>query len=415
MAKDPGSVEIGSITLPGIGDVSRYLISCTITESIDSPGVVCNLDLQQQQELMGGSTGGNAKIRFNSESGPARTYNLALNGFGGGSDSPNQKTKSISVELISEDMLKNQANPNYQKAHTNTKVSDMIKSTLQNGLKTKCPVNVSDTIGMRGTDNMTYCQTQRSPIEHVHRLANHNAVGSKKDDTFMAWCAIGSSGREEWNVKPLSELTKQGPTASFKNTTMTERGTTLGGGGPSQILEVMRNGAENRFSRAAGGFHQQPTKFDQHAVSGDRARNPVGDGLESKVAGNMSPNKAGTPFGASAGKASTLNIIWEDKRESGDNLGYAADTGAAREAGRNDLGQASVTVKVPGNSGISVGSVVELDLRGSNETGPAKDSHQSGKFLVTGVTHYIGPVTDNPRYVTYITGSNVTAAGKKFA
>lgn len=413
MSKDPGSVEIGSITLPGVGDVSQYLISCTITESIDSPGVICNLDLQQQAEIMGGSTGGIAKIRFNSESGKPRTYELAYNGFGQGSDSPNQRTKGISVELISEDMLKNQSN--YQKAHTNTKVSDMIESTLKNGLKTNKKINKDDTCGLRGTDNMSFCQPQQSPIEHVYQLANRNAVGKNKDDTFMTWCAIGSSGKEEWNIKTLRGLTGQGPIASFKNTTMTERGATLGGGDPNTILEVMRGRAEDRFCRAFGGYYKQPTNFDQQAVSGDRARNKTGNALRPVIQKMGSRQRPDTPFGVPEGKARTDDIQWTDKRRDGDNLGYEADTAAAREAGRNNLGQASVTVKVPGNSNIIVGSMIDLDLRGSNETGPAKDSHQSGKHLVTGVTHYIGPVTDNPRYVTYITASNMTTAGKKFA
>lgn len=412
--RDPGSVEISSISLPGVGDVSNFLVSCTITESIDSPGVICRLDVNQQQGLQGSIQGGDAKIRFSSVDGKPRTYNLAFNNFSSGTDSPNQKNKTQTIELVSNDMIKNYTNSNYQKAHKNTKVSDMIQTTLKNGLKTDKKINVSDTIGMRGTDNMTYVQTQRTPIEHVHRLSQYNAVGKNKDDSFMSWLAIGDSGKEEWNIKTLSELTKQGPVATYRNDTITERNKGLGGGDQFTIIEVMRGAGTQTMSRAAGGHYEQPTKFNMTSVSGDRARNPIGDGMESKVA-KMGPNSPGRSFGQSDGKAATRRISWEDSRESGKNLGNVPDTSASRRSGVDNLNQGAVTVKVPGNSNISVGQMIQLDLRESNESGQNLDTDQSGKHLVTGVTHYIGPVTDNPRYVTYITCSNITGAKKKFA
>ena len=411
---DPGSVEISGISLPGAGDVTKFLVSCTVTESIDSPGVICRLDLNQQQGLQGSITGGDAKIRFSSVDGKPRTYNLAFNSFSSGTDSPNQKNKNQTVELVSNDMIKNYTISNYQKAHKNTKVSDIITSTLKNGLKTDKKINVSDTIGMRGTDNMTYVQTQRTPIEHINKLSKFNAVGKNKDDSFVSWVGVGDSGKEEWNVKTLSELTKQGTVASYRNDTVLERNTTLGGGDQFTILQVMRGSGTQTMARAAGGHHEQPTKFNMTGMSGDRARNPIGDGMES-IAAKMGPNSPGRSYGQAPGKAATRRISWEDSRESGNNLGNVPDTSAARKSGVDNLNQGAVTVKVPGNSNINVGQMIQLDLRESNESGMNLDTDQSGKHLVVGVTHYIGPHTDNPRYVTYITCSNISGAGKKMA
>lgn len=408
---NPGDVDISDLTLEGKNYLQNF-VSLMIQEHIMSPMVKGSIEINQSEGAQAAFDGSqDSTITFRTPEGEKRRYSLRTNSINNVTGDAAQRSRNFIVDLVSKHALINNATPNFQKSFKNQQISEIIGSILEEGLGLEIPFNISETRGLQGSDYQPMILTQKTPLQHIDDL-RRMAISSQNYDGFMLFSGIGQSGREELNFKSIFEMIKGSSVANITNMSNFEM---------NDSLKSMMNNAieiwlpEQTDALAKGStFSSGTTMFDMNTMTASVPELAVGS--ERQQLGSQTSMNPGQTSGfineAFNGMPGTGNLILEDTRrpESG-----RAETAPYTEALMADIMQNSLTVKIPGNSNLKVGDIIDFDFRENTENFLNKDTKFYGKNLIAGLTHYIGPISDRPRYVTYLDLVNIQTYNGKIA
>lgn len=402
----PGDVELSDMTLEGT-DFYESFTSFHFQEHLFTPYVRGNVRVVQQQgaqNLFDGTK--DSSITFNTPEGEKRKYSLMrTDKIGNIQTDENQRTRWFDVGMLSKHVLVNNATPNYQKSVKNKQISSVVESIFKEGLGLEIPMNIDSTRGLAGSDNSPLILTQRSPLMHLDEL-RRLAVSSTQDyDGFLMFSGIGDSGGEEMNFKSIYDILNKDPVFELTNMVNFEVGQTLGGMTMGNAMEIW---LPTQTSGAAKGssFSQGTTKFDVNTLTASYPKYKYGADRQ-EYGSKTSLNKGKTSGFVNEphnGMQGTYNVIAEDSRGPDS---YRPETAAYTQSLFDDMVQNALTVKIPGNSNLKVGSIVDFQFRENTENFLNKDTQFYGKNMIIGMTHYVGPLSDRPRYVTYLDLVNV--------
>lgn len=408
---NPGDIDLSDITLEGI-DYSQNFVSMIVQEHIFAPFIKASIQLNQQQgaqALFDGSQ--DSSITFATPEGGKRRYTLRTDTVRDVQGDASQRSRNFTVDLVSKHALINNSTPNYQKSFKNQEISGIIESIFKEGLGLEIPLNVSQTRGLQGSDLQPMILTQKSPLMHIADLMR-SAISSNNYDGFLAFSGIGGSGGEEMNFKSIFELIKGSSVASISNMTNFEIN--------SSFQTMMNNAIEiwlpEQTSALAKGaaFSNGTTKFDMNKMIAEIPELVMG--IARQALGSQTSLNPGMISGfineAFNGMPGTSNIIMEDSRrpDSG-----RAETAPYTEALFSDIMQNALTIKIPGNSNLKIGDIIDFDFRENTDNFLNKDTKFYGKNLIAGITNYIGPMSDRPRYVTYLDLVNIQTYNGKIS
>jgi hypothetical protein len=409
----PGDIELSEMTLEG-EDFFQNFVGFSFQEHLFAPYVKGSVRVAQQQGAQEIFTGEkDSSIVFNTPNGEKRKYSLMrTNNIGNIKTDENQRTRWFDVEILSKHALINNATPNYQKSIKNKQISSVIESIAKEGLGLEIPFNIDKTKGLQGSDNQPLILTQRSPLKHLDEL-RRLAVSNDDYDGFLLFSGIGDSGGEELNFKSIHELLKKDPVVTLTNLTNFEIGSSMGGMTMENAIEVWMPQQTDAMAKGAS-FSQGTTKFDINTTKVSYPKYKYG--ADRQQYGSKTSTNPGKTSGfvnePHNGLPGTYNVIVEDSRSPDT---YRPETAAYTEALFQDMAQNFLTVKIPGNSNLKVGQIVDFDMREDTENNLNKDTKFSGKNLIIGMTHYVGPVSDRPRYVTYLDLVNVQTTNGKIS
>lgn len=387
-------------------DVRDYFVSAVVQEHLLSPFVRAKVEVNQYEGMQGSLTGEKKSgITFSTPEGKKRRYSeLAVNNVGNYRSDQAQRSRNFVAEMLSSHALGNNATPNYQKSFRNIQISDMVSSVLKDGLNVKIPVNIDPTKGLQGSDYQPIILTQKSPLMHIEDL-RRMAVSDKNYDGFMMFSGIGGSGGEEIFFKNVYDMLKGSPVSTITNMTNFEINSDL-------QAETMHNAIEVFVQTPLGAMEKGPsfgvgtTKYDvQKGVatvpSLDFGRDRQRTGSSTSLnPGNVS-YFVNDPVNGMPG---TSSMVLEDSRRPDTTR---AETAPYTDSLFSDMKQNFLTVKLPGNSNYRLGDIVNFEFRENTDNFLNKDTQFYGKNMVIGMTHYIGPLSDRPRYVTYLDLVNI--------
>ena len=405
-----GEVFIDKAIIGGI-DIRNNLVHASFDESLFVPGIRGVLRIVQAQgmeSLLGPNIGSApALVSFKSENGPKRRYEMTVSTTSG-EPVVNQKTRQITIELVSDHLLRSKGT-NYQKSYhaQPTQISNMVQAIVSDaavGLGFKGPVNVGKTVGL---SNMLI--ESQSPLEAIDLLRNY-AVSSTQGDAYTVFSAIGASGIEEFFFKPFSELLQ-----GMSNVVITEKDFLEINHSLDPMGELFRNVIDFKTENTSDSANKgeavyQANYFDM--LTGKYIINPLMD-LLSQQSKNPSANPGKTrnqnPDGLLSSKKGSSNRTFLKRNDQADN-----QLDKTYGGGRSVLGadtSSTTHARIPGDSSINVGMCVNYQKRENTQTIPSKDGMNSGKQLVAGVSHEIGPPNETPRYTTLVSMMNISPGG----
>lgn len=409
MANNAGDFELGDLQIEG-HDFSTNFVSMLFQEHLFSPFMRTHVRVNQYQGAQMYLDGTKeSTISFNTPTMPKRKYVMATDGIMDVKTDDNQRSRTFTVHLVSKHAIVNNSTPNYQKSFKNRAISDVIGSILKDGLGVSIPVNIDKTKGLQGSDNQPIILTQKSPLKHIDDL-RRMAVSDQNYDGFLMFAGIGKSGGEELNFKSIYDMLQGSVVATLTHKTNFEMNQSLGMSMMNNVIEMWYPKQTSAMAKTAS-FSRGTTRYDINKAVGDAPRLQAGKARQqfgshvSTNPGNVS-GFVNDPYNKMPG---TGNVILEDSRRPDSNRAMNAPY---TEALFSDMMQNALTVKIPGHSGLHLGDIVDFDMRENTENFSNKDTKFSGKNMIAGISHYIGPAGDSPRYVTYLDLVNVQTANK---
>jgi hypothetical protein len=409
---NPGELSLHALKVEG-RDMKDYFTSMLFQEHLFSPFVRGAVSINQYEGAQFYFDGSKpSDMSFSTPEGDKRTYKLLTNGVGSIHHDENQRSRTFTIDFVSKHAILSNSTPNYQKSFKNMQVSDMIKSVLKDGLGMDIKMNIDATRGLQGSDYQPIILTQKSPLRHIDDL-RRMAVSSNDYDGFLAYSGIGDSGNEEFFFKSIYDLIKGSSVAKITNLTNFEMNSSLNTTMMNNVMEMWYPKQTSQMQKTAS-FTRGTTMFDMNKARADIPRTQGGTARQ-KFGSNVSLNPgnlSGFVTDPHNGMPGTGNVILEDSRRPNT---HRPETAAYTEALFADMTQNYLTVKIPGNSNLRVGQIVDFDMRENTDDFANKDTKFSGKNLITGISHYIGPVSDVPRYVTYLDLVNIQTANKGVA
>ena len=402
----PGDLEIADFKLEG-NDYREDFVSFYFQENLFAPYVKGRVRLVGQegfQSKFDGTKG--SSITFSTPNSQKRKYStLMTKSIGNLMTDESQRTRWMDMEFVSKHLITNNATPNYQKSVKNKQISSIVKTVFQEGLGLEIPLNVDDTRGLQGSDHQPVILTQRSPLMHLDAL-RQAAVSLKSDyDGFLLFSGIGESGGEEMNFKSVWSLLNSDPVFDLTNYSNHEMRSSLTGITMNNVIESWIPTQTDAMAKMSS-FSSGVTKLDINTMQASYPKYEYGASRQqygSKT--SLNPGKtSGFVAEPYNGLPGTKNVITEDSRNYDS---YIPETVAYTESLFRDMMQSSITVKVPGNSNLRVGQVINYDMRENTDNVENKDTKFYGKHLIVGMTHYVGPMSDRPRYVTYLDLANI--------
>lgn len=405
-----GEVFIDKAIIAGV-NVKNIMSHFSVDESIFVPGmrgVVEIIQAQGVESFMGSNIGSAPAIfSFKSENGPKREYKMTVSTTSG-EPLVNQKTRKITIELVSDHLLRSKGT-NYQKSYhaQPTQISNMVQAIASDatvGLGFKGPINIAKTVGL---SNMLI--ESQSPIEAIDLLRNY-AASSTQGDAFTVFSAIGASGVEEFFFKPMSELLQ-----NMSNVIITEKDFIEINHSLDPMGELFRNVIDYKTEGTSDSANKgeavyQANFFDM--LTGKYIINPL-KSLVDQQKGNPSANpgksRNSNPGGLLSSSKGSSNRTFLKRNDQADN-----QLDKTYGGGRSVLGadtSSTTHVRIPGDSSINVGQCVYYQKRENTQTIPSRDGMNAGKQLVAGVSHEIGEPNETPRYTTLVSMMNISPGG----
>ena len=403
----PGDVEIGSLELEG-KDFSQNFTRIITKEHLMSPFMKTKVDISQYTGEMSSFDGTQeSSIVFNTPDGMKRRYSKMLtDGIYDVSIDQGQRSRNFTSEFRSKHALINGVTPNYQKSFKNKQISGVVEGILKEGLGLEIPFNIDKTKGLHGSDDQPIILTQKSPLAHLDDLRRF-AISENNYDGFLLFSGIGGDGGEEMNFKSIYEMIKKDPVLELTNFSTYEMNSELDSPLMNNVIELfMASGPNNQSTFKKAAFSKNSTRYDINKASFDvpgleagKARQKLGSDTSlnpGQVSGFVNDPHNGMP--------GTYNVLLEDSRRPDS---HRAETAPYTESLFADMMSNFFTAKIPGNSNLKLGDIIEYAGRENTENFLNKDTQVYGKHIITGITHYVGPITDRPRYVTYLDLVNI--------
>lgn len=403
----PGDVEIGSVELEG-KDFSQNFTSLMTKEHIFAPFVKTFVNISQYTGEMSSFAGSaESSVVFNTPDGMKRRYSkLLTDGIYNVKIDGGQRSRGFTSELRSKHALINSATPNYQKSFKNKQISGVVEGIMKEGLGLEIPFNVDQTKGLHGSDDQPIILTQKSPLAHLDDLRRF-AVSDTNYDGFLLFSGIGESGGEEMNFKSIYDMLKKDPVVELTNLSNYEINSDLDSPLMNNVIEAfMASGPNQQSTFKKGAFSKNSSRYDVNKASFDVPKLEAGQkrqqlGSDTSLNPGQVSGFVNDPYNGMPG---TYNVLLEDSRRPDS---HRAETAPYTEALFTDMMTGFFTVKIPGNSNLKIGDIVDYNGRENTDNFLNKDTQVYGKHIITGITHYVGPITDRPRYVTYLDLVNI--------
>jgi len=403
----PGDVEISSLVLEG-RDFAENFTKIVTKEHIFAPFVKTLVDVSQYTGEMGNFDGTReSSVVFKTPDGLKRRYEkLLTNGLYDVAIDAAERARNFTTQFVSKHALINSATPNFQKAFKNKQISGVIEGILKDGLGVDLPINIDKTKGLHGSDDQPIILTQKSPLRHIDDL-RRMAISDQNYDGFLLFSGIGSSGGEELNFKSIYDMLKKDVVAEITNLSNYEVNSDLGAPIMHNVIEMfMAAGPNQQGSFKKGAFSKNATRYDVNKAAFDvpklvagKARQMLGS------ATSLNPGQVSgfvnNPFNSMPG---TYNVLLEDSRRPDS---HRAETAPYTEALFADMMTSFFTIKIPGDTNLKIGDIIHYSGRENTDNFLNKDTQVYGKHIITGITNYIGPISDRPRFVTYLDLVNI--------
>jgi hypothetical protein len=394
----PGDIEVEKLSVSssrGSLDLSKAFVSCSIYESIFTPGIVGDISVLDADDQVGQLkiTGDeNVEFSFKVPGGETANYKFALHTLEDGKMTGSQKSKVYVLKVVSEEALHSKTNF-VQKSYKKT-ISDMVHDIFTTYMKSQKTIDTEDTQGVQDI-----VISHKNPYEAIDMVRKRATSADNKSSAFVFF-ETRKGGNQHFIFSTIEKLFKESPVKTFKQSDTVNSDSNnqtdnniIAYKVPKQLssTERIEHGGKRRVSTFDFRTHEYKTadkKTDPSAAKSGGSGSYDSAAFKSKYhEGAKIPPQAMIPVDTS--QRAVTNI---------------ADKSADQQAYLAQLMQNAMHIRVPGDTKLKAGDVVKADIpKKVSTTGDnGNDTQLSGNFLISRIHHEVQEAGIKPRYTCCI-------------
>jgi hypothetical protein len=380
----------------GTFDITRSFVSASIYESVFTPGIVCDINVLDTQDIIGKiKLLGDEIVEFSFKSANLKEVNLslALHELSDQQQLSSQRAKTYVIKCVSEEAM--YAQTNYVQKSYNGLCSDMIKDICSSYLFSKKRLEIEPTRG-----NQDILIPNKSPYDAMRMIKSRSV--SAGDNRSSSYLFFETRDKEEQILRfcTLESLFSTAPVKSFKqsgainiNSLSNEQdNNVLSFKIPQQFssIDKISPGGTTRittFNFTTWEFDSKDVKTSDKDYKDGGSGSSVSTTFKNRYLNARIPPQAFVPVDVSQ-RAAT----------------YIAEATSDFQSYLGQILQNALKIRVPGDTQLTAGVTIDCTLpnRAATTGEMQEDPLMSGKFLITRIHHKIGMVQERPRYTCII-------------
>lgn len=396
----PGDVEVVSLTISsdrGTIDLASSFNGASIYESIFTPGMVCDIQVIDMNDLLGQVTlVGDETVVFEIYvMGSERAqYRFALHELSELENVGSQKGKSYTLKCVSEEAM--YAKTNFVQKSYNLLCSEIVKDIHTNYLKSRKPLELLET-----KSPQKIVIPNKNPYEAIN-MVKKRSVSADQVSSFYVYFENRRNEEQTFNFVTIDRLFTSDPVKNFQMSDAIN--TTIYARGDDNILAFKIPNQFSSTDRIAYGGPRRIVTFNFTTWEFEARNVDTTDSAFTGVGGpgTMNSNSFRNKyFTSDLPPQSMIPVDISQRPET-----FIPEATPDTQAFIGLLMQNSLKLRVIGDTVLTAGITINCELPNRNSfTGQtAEDPLISGKVLITRIHHKIGLASDRPRYTCVIEG-----------
>jgi len=394
---NPGDVIVDKLTITSADGSSLSLqssfISASVYESIFVPCMVADIVVLDTNDQLGNIkiTGGEkVEFSFKVPGGQLASYKFVVEDTGDISASTGaQKSKQYTIKCASEEIMND--HNHLQKSFKSKQIDDSVEKILKEYLKSKKKLDKEATKGSQSVMVPNY--NGFKAIDFIRR----RAVSSTHKSGSYVFFETRDGANQIFKFCTIEKLFEGSPIKEFKQSDAV--GNDARGQTDNNIIAYQvpkQSSAKELLS--IGGKHRVAT-FDVRTQK-YTTKDTTPDPKKFKTGGKGDPSSQEVKKARDDAKIPPQSFIPVDSSSGNRELTNIPESTAENRAYLGMLMQNAMKIRVPGDSKLTVGNMVNANIPVKSGTTESKQNDKllSGKFLITRLHHRIGGQTERPRY-----------------
>jgi hypothetical protein len=396
----PGDVEVVNLTISsdrGTIDLASSFNGASIYESIFTPGIVCDIQVIDMNDLLGQVTlVGDETVVFEIYvMGSQRAqYQFALHELSELENVGSQKGKSYTLKCVSEEAM--YAKTNFVQKSYNQLCSEMVQDIHTNYLKSSKPLELENTKA-----SQKILIPNRNPYEAIN-LIKKRSVSAEQRSSFYVYFENRKNEEQTFNFVTIEKLFASDPIKDFQMSDAIN--TTIYARGDDNIIAFKVPNQFSSIDRITYGGPRRVSTFNFTTWDYQAQNIDTNDSAFTAVGGSGTMNSTAFRnkyFRSDLPQQSMIPVDISQRPET-----FIPESTPDTQALIALMMQNSIKIRVIGDTVLTAGVTINCELpnRSSFTGQTAEDPLISGKVLITRLHHKIGLASDRPRYTCVVEG-----------
>lgn len=395
----PGDILVHKFTITsdrGTIDLKTGFVSCSIYESIFTPGMMGDITVLDDADKLGevklvGDE--EVEIQFEVPGGVTTTYKFAmhkLEAVNMAADTLN--SKKYLIKVVSKEALN--AKTNFVQKSYNTQISGMVESIHKDYLGSEKEIEVEET---KGTQKIVF--PHYNPYKAIDMI-RRRAISNENTSSSFVYFETRSPEEQKFKFYTIEGLFDQEPIRTFKQQDTV--GHSIYNEAVDNILALEIPHQFNVIDRIKVGGKRIVKSFDSRTHEYNEEKREVKD-TEQKTGGTGSyiSSKERSEYSEKP-KINPTSFISKDWSQRP--VTHIPEKTIEQQQYISTLMQNAIKMKVHGDFALVPGGTIEAKIPNKKTTTENRDEDPliSGKFLISRIHHQINEVGQNPRYTCVI-------------
>ena len=394
-----GDITINSFTVGGLNltdDQSAHLVGFNVYEDILNPfGPIVEARVLDYTDALGKNDFNGSEevqISFSSGQGNSRTFKFKLAANKNLNDgtvdkSGSGKAKQYNLRMVSEEMIKAQqkhVQKTYKEKPTSDAIKDIVKQFSNKDVETE------------ETTKQRLQFDREHPVDAIKKVYGRSVSTQNKSSLFMLY-QTGEGGEQKYRFETWEKaFGRSSSSLKFKQDLTIASKPANEEDQKQNLLWFKVSDSFKSVTRGLGKSSE--TTYNRETGVAHRVKEDPQDNF--KVAGNPVYKKSNSGSDKPDQKPPVFTMHSPSNEKSDPKLSEAR---ANRAAFLSHLAQNSAEFECIGNSELTVGKMIDLDIPNKSQDGSGANEKQfSGKALIVAVRHKIKPLGQTPRYTCIV-------------
>lgn len=395
----PGDILVRKLTISsdrGDMDLKTSFVSCSIYESIFTPGMMADIKVLDDEDKLGKiKLVGDEEIQMQFEvpGGITTSYKFAMHTMEGVNMADGSlNSKMYLIKAVSKEALN--AKTNFVQKSFNTQISNMVETIHKDYLKSEKEIEVEET---KGTQKIVF--PHYNPYKAIDMI-RRRAISNENTSSAFVYFETRSPEEQIFKFYTIEGLFDEDPIRTFKQQDTV--GHSIYNEAVDNILALEIPHQFNVIDRIKVGGKRIVKSFDSRTHEYNEEKRTVSD-TEQKTGGSGSyiSSKEKSEYYEKP-KINPTSFIAKDWSQRP--VTHIPERTIEQQQYISTLMQNAVKMRVHGDFALVPGGIIEAKIPNKKTTTENRDEDPliSGKFLISRIHHQINEFGQNPRYTCVV-------------